>query len=142
VKVIGKAVRPIAGRLPLIPAIELADLFGDDPLSVADLLDDIRVYQGNLRISTGLSLLEGLETIEELAPHFRIPIRIVHGDKDKITSHLKSVEWINKAGSPDKSIKIYEGCPHVMYKTARTPEEVARIQLLFKDRNEWLLARV
>ena len=142
VKVAGKAVRPIAGRFPLIPPNELGDLFADDPLAAAEYTDDIRVYHGNLRISTGLSLLEGLKTIEGLAPQFQTPIRILHGDQDRITSHLKSVEWINKAGSVDKSIEIYKGYQHVMFKVGRTPEEDAHRQLLFKDRDEWLLERV
>ena len=49
----------------------------------------------------------------------RTAIRMIHGDKDRATSHLATKAFYERISSPEKEIKIYEGYEHVMTKVSR-----------------------
>lgn len=44
---------------------------------------------------------------------------MIHGDKDRATSHLATKEFFERIASTDKELKIYEGYEHVMTKVSR-----------------------
>lgn len=120
VVITAKVLRLFAGRYPLVQGVRLAT---SDPRIQADYDNDPRTYHGGLRISTGLALLEGLIEIAKRAPVFDTPIRIMHGDKDRVTSHHESIAFIAQAVSTDKSIRIMPGLEHVMFGIGETEEE-------------------
>jgi acylglycerol lipase len=96
-------------------------------------------YHGKLRASTGLSLLHGFTELQKKAEmiklrrldfrnkksrsilirSIRTAIRMIHGDKDRATSHLATKAFYERISSPEKEIKIYEGYEHVMTKVSR-----------------------
>jgi acylglycerol lipase len=41
---------------------------------------------------------------------------MIHGDKDRATSHLATQEFFDRISSTDKELEIYEGYEHVMTK--------------------------
>lgn len=43
-------------------------------------------------------------------------IRIIHGDKDRVTSHLTTMKFFERISSKDKELQIYEGYEHIMNK--------------------------
>ena len=43
---------------------------------------------------------------------------MIHGDKDRATSHLATKEFFERIASTDKELKIYEGYEHVMTKVS------------------------
>lgn len=49
-----------------------------------------------------------------------IAIRIIHGDRDRATSHKATMEFFERINSPEKELKIYEGYEHVMMKASRS----------------------
>lgn len=96
-------------------------------------------YHGKLRASTGLSLLHGFTELQKKAEMIKLrkldfrnkksrsilirstrtAIRMIHGDKDRATSHLATKAFYERISSPEKEIKIYEGYEHVMTKVSR-----------------------
>ncbi|KZT38508.1 alpha/beta-hydrolase [Sistotremastrum suecicum HHB10207 ss-3] len=111
------------GRLPLSPAIR--GNVSDDPRVEEDFFADPRTYHGNLRISTGLSLLQGLTHLSLRAPLFRTPLRILHGSNDRVTSPLSSQKFVKDCGTAEgeKSIGVWEGYEHVMMRVGRRDVE-------------------
>lgn len=93
------------------------------------------MYSGNTRIGTGLGFLNAYTELMKTAEEFDTrrsaessqlqdltddlaAVRIAHGDADKQTSHSASQEFIERAGSVDKSIVIHEGYEHVLVKVS------------------------
>lgn len=86
---------------------------------------DPQTYHGKIRCSTGLSLLrmtsfiqshEGAVVVASLA----IPVRVVHGDADRVCSASNSVEFVKKMshvgeGKRKRECEIWEGYEHVMF---------------------------
>jgi acylglycerol lipase len=50
---------------------------------------------------------------------------MIHGDKDRATSHLATKEFFERIASTDKELKIYEGYEHVMTKVSGVPGQDA-----------------
>jgi alpha-beta hydrolase superfamily lysophospholipase len=42
-------------------------------------------------------------------PRITLPLLILHGTADKVTKFARSQLFYERAGSPDKTIKLYEG---------------------------------
>ena len=51
-------------------------------------------------------------------PSLPLAIRMIHGDKDRATSHLATMAFYERINSPEKEIQIYEGYEHVMTKVS------------------------
>jgi hypothetical protein len=45
-------------------------------------------------------------------------IRIIHGDHDRVTSHLTTIQFFDRISSKDKELEIYHGYEHVMNKVS------------------------
>lgn len=50
---------------------------------------------------------------------------MIHGDKDRATSHLATKGFFERIASTDKELKIYEGYEHVMTKVSRLAKHSA-----------------
>lgn len=140
--------RSFLGRLPFAPAIK--GNVSDDPRVEAEFYADNMCYHGDLRIATGLSLLLGLNALIPSASVLNVPIRIVHGGKDRATDHSRSVLFIQaviNAGraydhTPDASCQIYEDYEHVMLKVGNDKEDDERRQVVLRDMEGWISERV
>ncbi|KAF8315833.1 alpha/beta-hydrolase [Clavulina sp. PMI_390] len=138
----------VLGRMPLAPAAK--GNASDDPRVEADAEADPRTYTGYLRISTGFALLFGLNTLIPSASVLNCPVRIVHGSRDRVTDHKRSIEFINavndaaaKSGRKvDAACEIYDGYEHVMMKVGYDPDDDVKRQVVLKDMNEWMAERM
>jgi acylglycerol lipase len=76
-----------------------------------------------LRISTGLSLLEGMIELQKRAEEIdirayslvyalMIAIRLVHGTSDRATSPHATLKLYERLPNEDKEIELYEGYEH------------------------------
>lgn len=93
-------------------------------------------------MDTALALVTHLDGFHEAAPRFSTPIKIIHGDHDRVTSHHQSLNFIANAGSTDKDCTIYEGLEHAMCRDGgNEKDEEVRLKIN-KERDEWYLARV
>ncbi|KAG8905877.1 hypothetical protein FRB99_008088 [Tulasnella sp. 403] len=142
VKALGRLANSWAGRFPLLPTRSIDEAFGKGTQAAQEYRDDYRIYHGHLRISTGLALLDGCEAIQKYASSFSIPIRIIHGDIDTVTSCAQSVSFIKRAASKDKEVGLYPGMDHIMFKVGTDVPADATDRSVFEDRNDWLLKHV
>lgn len=80
-------------------------------------------YHGLLRISTGLSLLEGMIELQKRAEEINIrkscwkavltaAIRLIHGTSDRATSPHATLKLYERLPNEDKEIELYEGYEH------------------------------
>jgi alpha-beta hydrolase superfamily lysophospholipase len=64
--------------------------------------------QGDLRLLSFLSL-KVKDELMALAPNFQLPLLIVHGSDDKITSPASSRSYFDACASKDKKYELFEG---------------------------------
>lgn len=75
------------------------------------------------------------ERILEAASVVRTPILLLHGDADPVTSHQATCEFFERAGAPDKTLRIYPGGRH------ETHNDLDRAQVI-SEIGDWIEARL
>nr|XP_031862767.1 uncharacterized protein CI109_001779 [Kwoniella shandongensis]KAA5529839.1 hypothetical protein CI109_001779 [Kwoniella shandongensis] len=136
---IGRAIVYVAGSLPLAKAVR--GNVSDDPKVEEDFFSDPLCYHAWLRVGTGLALLEGMVELERRAEEIDVPIRLVHGNADRATSHLGTLRLFDRLPNPDKEIEIYDGYEHVMLKVGSDEADDEKRQRVLADWKSWLLQR-
>ncbi|KAK4685570.1 acylglycerol lipase, partial [Tremellales sp. Uapishka_1] len=136
---IAKGIVYFAGQLPLVSGVR--GKVSDDPAVEEDFFSDPLCYHGKLRVGTGLSLLEGMNELQKRAEEINVPIRLVHGSKDRATSHLGTLKLFDRLPNEDKEIEIYDGYEHIMIKPGRDEQDDRARQRVLADWREWLLRR-
>jgi len=63
------------------------------------------------------------------------PLLLLHGDADPVTSHHASGEFLEKAGSADKTLRIFPGSRH------ETHNDLDREQVIHEVA-DWIEARL
>ncbi|KAL7424075.1 hypothetical protein Q5752_001660 [Cryptotrichosporon argae] len=139
VEYIAKAVKYFMAPLRVAKAVR--GNVSDDPRVEEDFFADPLCYHGYLRIGTGLSLLEGMNELDRRAEEINVPIRIVHGDADRATSHLGTIKLFHRLPAEDKELEIYEGYEHVMVKVGVDAADDEKRQRVLADWREWLIKR-
>ena len=61
---------------------------------------------------TGHEILKAMRHIREWAAEISIPLLVMHGTEDHLTNPRGSETFFKRAGSGDKTIKLYEGLYH------------------------------
>jgi alpha-beta hydrolase superfamily lysophospholipase len=67
----------------------------------------------------------------------RTPLLALHGTADNITAHEGSRMLIDRAASPDKTLRLYDGCFHCLIQG----ELDSNAALVLSDIKAWLDAR-
>ncbi len=80
-------------------------------------------------------LRAGGERIFADAGAVRTPLLLLHGDGDPVTSHHATGDFFERAGSADKTLRIYPGARH------ETHNELERAQVL-REIGDWIEARL
>jgi acylglycerol lipase len=98
---------------PGFPAmkIDAALLSRLEPVVKANLNDPL-VHHGAIPARTGAELLLAMARIERGRAALRAPLLVYHGTADKLTEPEGSREFGQHAGSPDKTLTLYEGSYH------------------------------
>lgn len=105
-------------------------------------IDDMRIYNGKMRIATGFSMFQCMENLTpSIIASFNLPFRIVHGTHDRVTSYKGSIAFYEKVASQDKDKVIYEGVEHIMLKPTVDEQDKTTAEILH-DMEEWLLKRI
>lgn len=98
---------------PTFPAMKIdAALLSRDPSVVDANRNDPLVHHGAIPARTGAELLLAMQRIERGRVGLRTPLLIWHGTKDKLTEPDGSRDFGAHAGSPDKTLTLYEGSYH------------------------------
>ena len=72
-----------------------------------------------------------MKSAEEGAPAINIPLLIMHGSEDQMTAPSGSEALFERAGSMDKTLKIYPGLYHEIF------NEPERVEVM-TELGDWL----
>ena len=86
--------------------------FSRDPKVVRALLDDPLLADEVQPTKTVAEMVRADERLKRDFSLFSLPVLIIHGTKDTVTRPEGSKEFYAKAGSRDKTLKLYEGYAH------------------------------
>ncbi|HEX7934371.1 MAG TPA: alpha/beta hydrolase [Paraburkholderia sp.] len=73
---------------------------------------DPLVHHGAIPARTGAELLLAMARIERGRAALRMPLLVYHGTADKLTEPQGSRDFGEHAGSPDKTLRLYDGSYH------------------------------
>ncbi|MBE9537823.1 MAG: alpha/beta hydrolase [Proteobacteria bacterium] len=102
---------------------------------VQDYIEDPLVHHGKATARLVVELLQNMELVERDRGKITLPILVMHGEADAMTSSEGSKAFHNAVGSADKTLKIY---PELFHEIFNEPE---RLEVL-GDLASWLDARV
>lgn len=141
---VGGAVFPTLRHLAsavarLFPRLRLVSLGGNfvsrDPDVVEHFQNDPLVHHGRFPVRTGSEILRASRQIRRGMAQLDMPLLILHGTGDVVTSAAGSQRLFDEAASADKTLKLYEGLYHDLF------HEPERLQIT-AELIEWLDARV
>ncbi|MBS1249889.1 MAG: Monoacylglycerol lipase [Chloroflexi bacterium] len=108
-----------------------ATAVSQDPAVVDAYVNDPLVYTGKYTTRLGAELIKAMERVSAHMSAIRIPLLLLQGGADKLVDPSGAKMLYAKAGSEDKTLKIYEGFYHEVY------NEPGRDQVL-EDMEAWL----
>ena len=106
-----------------------------DPEVVRVYVNDPLVFHGKTPARLAAELLKAMRRVTAEADKITLPFIVVQGGEDKLVDPAAAQMLYDKAGSQDKTIKIYEGLYHEVF------NEPERARVL-KDIETWLAAHV
>jgi alpha-beta hydrolase superfamily lysophospholipase len=86
--------------------------FSRDPTVVEAMLADPMIADEVQPTSTVAALVRADERLKEEFPRLTLPVLILHGTADKVTRPSGSELFHERAGSADKTLKLYEDYAH------------------------------
>jgi alpha-beta hydrolase superfamily lysophospholipase len=104
---------------------EVVNRYDNDPLN----------YRGGMPSRTGMEIMRAMERIGELMENLTLPVLIMHGSGDKLVDSEGSKQLYERAGSEDKTLKLYDGLYHEIL---NEPEK----EQVLKDMVAWLDKRI
>jgi alpha-beta hydrolase superfamily lysophospholipase len=133
------ALKLLEGASHVVPHAHVLKLpmeaFSRDPEWVAQLKADPLTLDESQPVETVASFARAGERFEREFNRIALPVLILHGTADKATRPDGSQEFFDKAGSTDKTLKLYEGYYHDLLNDLGREE-------VFNDVVAWIDARV
>lgn len=124
---------------PLFPGLKILKLkmedFTRDPAALAALLADPLTKNEVQPAGTVAALLRATDRMRREFPTITLPVLIIHGTEDRATMYQGSQEFFDRAGSTDKTLKLYQGHWHDLL------NDVGKEQV-FADILAWIEARL
>lgn len=124
----------VARFLPTIRPVGIDDSkISSDPEVVADYRADPLVHHGKPTLALGAAIYQQMD---ELPRHFgdlRLPILLQHGTADALTDPAGTRKLEDGSGSPDTTVRWYDGLWHEIYHEPGRDKPLA-------DLREWLAA--
>lgn len=128
---IGKVLALLAPKMGLMPLY--ANAVSRDPEVVKAYLNDPLVFHGKTTARLAAELLQAILRVTAECDKITLPFITLQGSEDKIIDSDCAQILYDKAGSKDKTIRIYEGLYHEVF------NEPERARVL-KDVETWLAA--
>jgi acylglycerol lipase len=110
-----------------------------DRSTVEDSLRDTLVHQSPAPARTAKELLDAMERIDALAPELTVPLLVMHGSADSVNDPEGSRRLVERAGSTDKLLSVYDGLAHDLVHEPERAQVVRDIGFWLKERT-WDLA--
>ncbi len=102
--------------------------FSRDPAVVAALNADPLIANESQPSETVAELVRADQLLKTSFRRITLPLLILHGTADKVTKPSGSKEFYDKAGSSDKTLKLYEGHFHDLLADVGKQQVMADIQ--------------
>lgn len=107
------AIRLFDGLNPGAPIFDLPnENFSRDPAVVADMTKDPLVYQEPASAHLAAEIVGAMHRIWESPEAITVPLLALHGTADKLTAPSGSRDLVARAGSRDKTLRLYDGFFH------------------------------
>jgi acylglycerol lipase len=111
--VLAKVLSAISPKMG-VQTLPSADLSHDK--AVVEAYDnDPLVYRGKVTARLGSEMLSTMSKIEALLPSITLPLLILQGSDDRLVNQAGARILYEKAGSKDKTLKIYDGFYHEVH---------------------------
>jgi acylglycerol lipase len=104
-----------------------------DPEVVRDYDADPLNYRGKTRVRTGAEILATVERVKRDLGKVTLPLLVMHGSEDKVTSPTTSKLLADKVGSKDVTVKLYDGFYHELHNEPEKETVFADILRWFKE---------
>ncbi|HEY4869873.1 MAG TPA: lysophospholipase [Candidatus Dormibacteraeota bacterium] len=105
-----------------------------DPAVVAAYNADPLVFPTRIRARLGAEMLQTMEQVSDGLPGLRLPLLVMQGTEDGLVDPGCGPMVYERAGSPDKTLKMYDGLWHEIF---NEPER----DTVLRDLVSWLDAR-
>lgn len=128
-------VERVGRMIPKVGLRELGGAVSRDPAVVADYDADPLNYHGKMPAGLISSIIRGSRYVDTHTPEITLPLLILHGADDQLTSPDTSRRFFERAGAVDKMLKIYEDLYHEIL---NEPERA----LVVEDIANWLDRRL
>ena len=115
------------------PKLDLSRLTRDAALQRAYVADPL--YQTRITPRIAAEMLEAIADTRQRASSFGVPLLILHGTADTLTSPAGSLEFFERAGVADKTYRRYDGAYHNLFVETNREE-------IYDDIAAWINARV
>ena len=128
--------RLLSSLVPTLPMIGLDPAgVSRDPEVVRAYVSDPLVHHGKVRARLIAEMMTAMKQTLSHANEISLPILIMHGEEDTLTSPEGSREFYAQAGSTDKTLKIYPGLYHEIF---NEPEK----DVVLGEMTDWLEAHL
>ena len=108
-----------------------ASLISRDETVVDAYVNDPLVFRGKIPARTGAEMARMWKQLPAQMPRIKLPVLIMHGMADQLTDPRGSKLLYERAGSKDKTLKIYDDCYHEI---CNEPDR----EQVFVDMESWL----
>jgi acylglycerol lipase len=95
-------------RLPL-------DRISRDPAVVASYNNDPLVFRAPMRARLGAEMLDAMDRVDAGLPSLRVPLLVMQGTADGLVDPGCGPHVYERAASPDKTLKMYDGLWHEIF---------------------------
>jgi acylglycerol lipase len=131
------AIAKLLGKfLPSLPTAKLDSTgISRDPRVVAAYDADPQVFHGKVPAGLAGGMLGVMDSFPARLPEMAMPLLVLHGSADKMTSPAGSDLVMERAGSTDKTQRVYDGLYHEIF---NEPER----DLVLDDVVDWLTTRL
>jgi alpha-beta hydrolase superfamily lysophospholipase len=106
-----------------------------DKAVVDAYVNDPLVYRGKITCRFAAEMLKTLRKLPSQMPEIKLPILVMHGTADRLGEPEGSRLLHDRAGSKDKTLKLYQGFYHEIF---NEPEH----EQVLSDMEGWLSARL
>lgn len=111
-----RAVRILSALAPGMPLLVLdGTAVSRDPEVVRAYDGDPLNYRGKIPVRTVAELTRSAEQLQEKLGSLRLPVLLLHGTEDRLVDAKASRLVHDRASSPDKTLRLYEGLFHEVF---------------------------
>jgi len=127
--------RVLSAVAPGLKALELdANAICRDPAVVEDYVADPLVHHESIPARMVVSLFDEAARVMARAKDISLPVLLLHGAEDQLTSASASTEFVDMLASSDKRCTIYDGMYHELF---NEPEK----EVVLNTCCEWIKVR-